>query len=288
MTLLSSGGYAEFVVADERHVMRVPERLSLFEAAGVPETWMTAFQLLYLVAGNLGEGKRVLIHGAASGVGTSAIQLVLGAGGVPLATAGSEAKLRAVQELGVRKEHCFNRKENGGLWADAVLARLEEEGVKGVDIVLDPVGGTYWEMNAKCLSVDSSWVLYGFLGGAAMVPPSLDDGRGPPLLASLLRKRIRLQGTTLKTRSPEYKAELRQKLEEHAHELWASGRYGPVLDKKMFGLGQAQAAHEYMETNANTGKIVLWVKDPEKEGEEARLLKKNQERWRKLDAAATL
>ena len=284
MTLLSSGGYAEYVAADERHMMKVPEGLSLFEAAGVPETWMTAFQLLHLVAGNLEKGKRVLIHGAASGVGTSAIQLVLGAGGIPLATAGSEAKLRAVQELGVREDLCFNRKDNGGVWSDAVLEALEKEGAAGVDIVLDPVGGTYWDMNAKVLAVDSSWVLYGFLGGAAMVEPS--GSSSAPLLASLLRKRVKLQGTTLKTRSPEYKAELRRRLEEHAASRWASGEYAPVLDKKMFPLDSAQEAHEYMESNANQGKIVLYVKHPASpvaevlaEGD---LMRKNQARWAEL------
>ena len=125
-----------------------------------------------------------------------------------------------------------------------------------MNAVLDCIGGSYWKQNANVLSQDGKWTLYGLMGG-----PKVDGA----LLAMLLRKRLRLEATTLRSRSLDYKKELTKRFSEHALSLFRNGRYQVILDKKSFTLEEAQASHDYMETNKNIGKIILQVSEEEQD-----------------------
>lgn len=236
MALLAGGGYAEYVVADEGCVIVLPEAMDLCVAGAVCENYLTAFQLLETV-GECKAGSTVLIHAGASGVGTAAIQLaktVFKAGKV-IVTAGSQDKLNKCIELGASQ--AVNRH---GDWSTAI-----EPG--SVDLVLDCVGASYADMNLKVLGIESSWVLYGLMGGAVC--------QDFPL-GSILRKRIRLEGTTLRARSLEYKSILVSSFCEKALPKIADGEIKVVVDS-VFTVDRIVDAHAYMEANSNTGKILI-------------------------------
>eukprot|EP00499_Haloplacidia_sp_CaronLabIsolate_P014177 CAMPEP_0196776888 /NCGR_PEP_ID=MMETSP1104-20130614/4900_1 /TAXON_ID=33652 /ORGANISM="Cafeteria sp., Strain Caron Lab Isolate" /LENGTH=347 /DNA_ID=CAMNT_0042147057 /DNA_START=54 /DNA_END=1097 /DNA_ORIENTATION=+ len=245
MALLAGGGYAEQVVVDERLLMRVPDEMPLSTAGGLPEVWLTAYQLLHFV-GRLREGDTVLIHAAGSGVGTAATQLAVAAGATVVGTAGREDKLEMAKSLGASA--VFNYKTE-----DWVAGALEFTGGKGVTLVLDCVGASYWRQHVEVLAPDGRWVLYGLMGGADV------DG---PLLGALLRKRIRLEATTLRARPIEYKAELTRAMWSFAAPRFADGSFRVVADRS-FALEEAQAAHEYVESNANVGKVLIRVREEE-------------------------
>lgn len=179
--------------------------MSIIDAAAIPEVWLTAYQLLHFVV-KIQPGDTVLIHAGGSGVGTAATQLALlhGAASVMI-TAGSDAKREHSLKLGA--SHAFNR---GDGWADQVL---EATGGRGVDVVLDCVGGSYWQQNVKALAMDGRWAVYGLMGGS--------DVNGP-ILAGILRKRLSVVGTTLRSRSNDYKAELVAAFTKTAAPLFSS------------------------------------------------------------------
>lgn len=243
MALLSGGGYAEYVSVPEPLAMRVPPHLSLYQAAAVPEAWLTAFQLLHLVA-HVKEGQVVLIHAGASGVGTAAIQLALLAGAVPVITAGSPEKLRLAKSLGAAAG--FNYKEDD--FAEKVCDFTKG---KGADIILDCIGGSCWEKNVDCLAIDGQWVLYGLMGGRTM--------QGD-LLGKLLSKRGQLLASLLRSRSLQYKADLVKAFSKRALPFFSdqSDSLKPVIDST-FNLENIVEAHKHMEANRNMGKIVINV-----------------------------
>ena len=242
MSLLNGGGYAEYVAVNENLLMPVPKGLDLRTAAGIPETWLTAFQLLHTVTG-VKSGDTVVVHAGGSGVGTAATQLAVNAGCRVFVTAGTQRKIAKGVELGAAGGANYKEED----WAEKVL---EMAGNDGVQSVLDCVGSSYWKQNAKVLSVDGRWTLYGLMGGANI------DG---PLLAMMLRKRLRLEATTLRSRSDEYKAELTAAFADHSLGLIESGEYSVIVDEKSFSLNDVQLAHDYMESNANIGKILVQV-----------------------------
>eukprot|EP00756_Hemistasia_phaeocysticola_P061999 Hpha_TRINITY_DN5418_c0_g1::TRINITY_DN5418_c0_g1_i2::g.192417::m.192417/K10133/TP53I3; tumor protein p53-inducible protein 3 len=242
MALLSGGGYADYVTVPEDLLMRIPQGYDLAKAAGLPETWLTAYQLLFLV-GNACEGESVVVHAAGSGVGTAATQLATAHGLKVLATAGSPDKLEVARKLGAKGG--FNYKE--GPWAPAVKSATDG---KGANVILDPVGGSYWEQNVDAIALDGRWVLYGLMGG-----PKVEG----PILAGLLRKRAAIMGTTLRSRSLEYRVALTRRFAEHALNKFDQGEYDVILDARSFSLEDSQAAHEYMESNANIGKIIIRI-----------------------------
>lgn len=244
MALVSGGSYAEYATVEATQLMPIPDGLSMTQAAAIPETWLTAFQLLHLVGGPLEENETVVVHAAGSGVGCAATQLAVGSGARVFATAGSQSKLDHAVSLGATAG--FNYKE--GPWAPSLK---EASGERGVQLVLDCIGGSYVEQNLDVMSTDARWVLYGLMGGA-----KVGDG---PFLGKLLRKRIQLRSTTLRARSKGYKADLVAKFSAHALPKFAEGSYRPILDTKQFSLDDAMEAHRYMASNANTGKIVLIV-----------------------------
>ena len=245
--LLVGGGYAEYAVVPIALLVPLPEEIPLAIGGAVCEVWMTALQLVH-TEGGLRAGQSVIVHAAGSSVGKAAIQLAVAGGATTVvATAGTEAKLEVAKRLGAT--HCVSRHAEGG-WID----EMERAGVAAgtVDLILDPVGASYWESNAAAIAVDGTHVLYGLMGGGAL-------SASTPVLASVLRKRITLRGTTLRTRALEYKAELARTMRASVLPAIASGAFEVVVDRTL-PLREAQAAHELVCANANNGKIVLLVR----------------------------
>jgi len=242
MALLGGGGYAEYITVNEDLVLPIPKGMSLSEAAAIPETWLTAYQLLHLV-GNVRPNDKVLIHAAGSGVGLAAVQLAKMAQAEVYVTAGSKAKLDAAISYGATKG--FNYKE--GPFSEGVLAATQGH---GVDLILDCVAGSFWEQNCATIAMDGRWVLYGTLSSGAV------NGN---FLSAILGKRIRLQGTTLRTRSLQYKADLVRQFTANAIPKFDSKELKPVVDCE-FPLGRIIEAHRHMEADKNIGKIVLLIR----------------------------
>lgn len=244
MALLPSGGQAQYVTVPEGLLMPIPAGLTLPQAAAIPETWLTAFQLLHLI-GNVRAGDSVLIHAGSSGVGTAAIQLARMAGAIPLVTVGSQDKLQMAEKLGAAGG--FNYKEE-----DFSEATLKFTKGTGVNLIIDCIGGSYWEKNVNCLAVDGRWVLYGLMGGA--------DINGP-LFSKLLFKRGSLITSLLRSRDKKYKEMLVKAFTEQILPHFSTEgpqRLLPVLDR-VYPLTEIQEAHKYMESNKHMGKIVLEV-----------------------------
>ncbi|ALC91584.1 NADPH:quinone oxidoreductase [Bacillus sp. FJAT-18017] len=239
--LLAGGGYAEKVKVSAGLCIPIPEKLDFIEAAAIPEAFLTAYLNLFDMA-KMKEGDIVLIHAAASGVGTAAIQLAIAAGATPIATAGSEEKLEFCRTLGAR--HLINYKE------EDFSERVEEiTSGRGVDIILDPVGASYFQKNLSSIALDGRWVVIGGMGGY--------DVENVPL-RSLMRKRASLIGSTLRSRSVADKSRLTRQFKEFALSRFSDGSLLPVVDK-VFNWREANEAHQYMEQNKNKGKIVLKV-----------------------------
>ncbi|KAI0019354.1 quinone oxidoreductase putative [Xylariomycetidae sp. FL0641] len=241
--LAYGGAYAEFIAADVRMLLHKPAALSWEQAAGIPETWITATQALHLV-GDFAPGKRVLWHAGASGVSIAGIQLARDAGaGAVYATAGSDAKCAFVtRELGA--DAAFNYKT--GDWAQGV--RDATDG-RGVDLIVDFVGASYFQQNLAAAATDARWVVLGLMGGSRL-------GEGVDV-APLLLKRIRIEGSTLRSRDPEYQGRLRDKLAEYVPHF-ESGKLQVKIDS-VFAMDDVVKAHQLMEENKTTGKIVCTV-----------------------------
>jgi len=240
MALLAGGGYAEQVVVHAGSVLRVPERLSLEEAAAVPEVFLTAFLNLFEV-GSLPAAGSALVHGGGSGVGTASIQLLKAAGSRVLITAGSEDKCARCLDLGADVAIDY-RKEN---FAERVR---EATGGRGVDVVLDSIGAAYLEGNLGSLAIGGRLVLIGLMGGAKVEVN----------LAVLLAKRLYVIGSTLRTRSVEEKAAITASFERRFGADLASGRVRPIVDR-VIPLEQVADAHRAMKASEHFGKIVLRV-----------------------------
>lgn len=240
MGLVNGGGYAEKVAMPADRAMKIPEVLSFEEAAAIPEVFLTAFQTLYWI-GKLKKDETVLIHAGGSGVGTAAIQLAkMLSNAKILVTAGSEEKLAYCSKLGA--DTMINYKEQD--FAEEVLQATNG---KGVDVILDFVGASYWEQNYQCIAVDGRWVLIGVLGGSTVNQIRLMD---------LMAKRIQITGTLLTPRSDKYKAELSKDFIHNAFDYFEQGKIQPVIDT-ILPISEVAKAHQHMEANKNIGKIIL-------------------------------
>ena len=235
--LLTGGGYAEAVNVDARQVLPLPHGLDLRTGAALPEVFATAWLNLFM-EGNLQAGERVLLHAGASGVGSAAIQLCRAFGHPCFVTAGSRAKLDACHQLGA--DAGFNRHD--GSFAEAVKAW------GGVDVILDPVGASYLPDNQRVLNTDGRLVLIGIMGGRHA---ELDMGR-------LLMKRQRLLGSTLRSKPAAAKGAIMQALSTHVWPLLESGEISALIDR-CWPVEQVNEAHAYMQSNANTGKVLLVI-----------------------------
>ncbi|MCC6959219.1 MAG: NAD(P)H-quinone oxidoreductase [Dehalococcoidia bacterium] len=240
MGLLAGGGYAEQVVTHHRLAMKVPANLSWQEAGATPEVYITAHDALRQCG--LVSGETVLIHAAGSGVGVAAIQIAKAMGASLVAgTAGSAAKLEQAQALGL--DVAVNYGEQ-----DFAAAVLEATGGRGVDVILDVIGPEYWERNMKALALRGRVVLVGMLGGGAT-----GVSLGP-----LMAKRASVRGTTLRARPLEEKADATRAFEKSVLPHIAAGRVKVVVDR-VYPLAEAAAAHEYLASNQNFGKVALTV-----------------------------
>ncbi len=240
MALLPGGGYAEQVVVEAGCALPVPERLSLEQAAAVPEVFLTAYLNLFQLGG-LEEAGSALVHGGGSGVGTAAIQLVKAAGATVIVTAGSEPKCRRCRELGA--DVAVNYRSE-----DFLAAARAATDDRGVDVVLDSIGAPYLERNLKALALDGRLVLIGLMGGAT--------GQVP--LGLLLLRRLHVIGSTLRARPVAQKAALVAAFRERFGRDLEQGRIAPVVDR-VLPLADAGEAHRVMAASEHFGKIVLRV-----------------------------
>ncbi len=239
MALLAGGGYAGKARVPSAQAMRIPDNLSFAEAAAVPEAFLTSW-LNLAILGGLKKGDVVVIHAAASGVGTAALQICRGMAGVILATA-SPPKHEACRALGAT--HVLARDDVPARLAEAVRAAA---GGRGADLIFDLVGGAYLEANVSALGLQGRLCCLSTMGGAKA---TLD-------LGALLGKRLTVMGSTLRSRSPAQKARLVRDFTERALPRFHSGELKPVLTRT-FSLAEAAKAHELMARNELVGKIVL-------------------------------
>lgn len=241
--LLPGGGYAQYAVVPAGMLIRLPDNLSYEQGAAIPETFLTAYLNLF-VLGRLSPGEMVLVHAGASGVGTSAIQLIRLAGAHSIVTAGSADKIAKCLELGAKAGWNYH----DGSFVDFV--RRETDG-RGADIIFDFVGAPYFHDNLRALAVDGRLIVIGTMGGTKV------DGFD---LGHILAKRQQIIGTALRSRSLEAKIELTAAFVAFAYDALAKGEIAPVLDR-VYDWRDVRAAHERMEANQNIGKIVLRVTD---------------------------
>ena len=236
--LLAGGGYAAYAAAPAVQCLPVPAPLDLVRAAALPETFFTVWVNVFQ-RGGLAAGESLLVHGGSSGIGTAAIALAHAKGATVLATAGSAEKCAACVRLGAAR--AINYKEE-----DFVAAVKEATGGRGVDMVLDMVGGDYTPRNLQCLALEGRLVQIAYQKG-----PKVEVD-----LALLMPRRLSLTGSSLRPRSPEEKGVIAQGLEQHVWPLIEEGRVAPLIHAT-FPLAQAADAHRLMESGAHIGKIVL-------------------------------
>lgn len=240
MALLPGGGYAELVAIPEKMAIPIPERLSFEEAAAIPEAFLTAREALFSL-GRTRAGDTVLIHAAAGGVGSAAVQLACRAGANVVATAGSADKVEAVRKLGAAVVVNYRTE-------DFVEAVKTASRGKGADVVLDFVGAQYWPKHAACLAIGGRCVVIGLLGGA----------NAEVNLGQLLQRRYQILGLVMRSRDVSDKIAITQAFIRESLPLVADGTLRPIIDS-VLPLAEAAKAHERMEANLNTGKIVLKV-----------------------------
>jgi len=239
--LIGGGGYAEFAVAPETATLPVPQGLSMVEAAALPETVFTVWHNVFERAA-LKPGEWFLVHGGASGIGTTAIPIATALGAKVMATVGSAEKAHVCRELGAVRAINYHEE-------DFVEAVRETTGGNGVDVILDMVGGDYIERNLKAAALEGRIVQIAFLKGSKV---ELD-------LMRLMLRRLTLTGSTLRVQSAETKARVAKAIEERIWPLIAESKFKPVIDST-FPLKDAAAAHRRIDDPAHIGKIVLIVK----------------------------
>ena len=238
--LVAGGGYAERAAVPHQQCLPIPKGLSAIQAAGLPETFCTVWTNVFQ-RGKLAAGETILIHGGTSGIGTTAIQLASAFGARVLTTAGSDEKCAAARQLGAG--HAFNYKTQ-----DWVADAKRVTGGRGVDVILDIVGGDYIARNLALLSVEGRLLQIAFLKSA----------KAEVDFSMVMRKRLTVTGSTLRPRSPEEKGMIARDLLARVWPLLERGTVAPVIHK-VFPLADAAGAHRLMEESSHIGKIVLDV-----------------------------
>jgi NADPH:quinone reductase len=238
--LVAGGGYAEYCTAPEAQALPVPKGLSMVDAASLPETFFTVWSNVY-DRGRLAPGETLLVQGGSSGIGVTAIQMAAALGNRVLATAGSDEKCAACVRLGAEKAINYRTQ-------DFVAEIKTATAGKGVDVILDMVGGDYVPREIKCLADDGRLVFIAFLRG----PKTELD------IFEVMRKRLVITGSTLRPRPVEFKGAIARNLREKVWPLIEAGRIKPEI-YKTFPLAEAREAHRLMESSLHIGKIVLTV-----------------------------
>ncbi len=238
--LVTGGGYAEYCVAHESHALPVPETISLTEAAAIPETFLTVWTNVF-ERGALKAGETILIHGGTSGIGTTGIQLAKAFGATVITTAGSDEKCAACRKLGA--DHAINYRTE-----DFVQECKRVTEGRGVQLILDMVGGEYIDRNYEAAAVDGRIVQIAFQGPSKA---TVDFRR-------LMLKRLTHTGSTLRARAIEEKAAIVRAVEQKVWPLLIAGKVRPVMYRE-FALKEAAQAHTLMESSTHIGKIVLTI-----------------------------
>jgi NADPH:quinone reductase len=238
--LVAGGGYAEYCAAPAVQCLPIPQGMEAVAAGAIPETFFTVWTNVF-ERGRLAAGERLLVHGGASGIGTTALQLARAFGAVVFATAGSDGKCDACRSLGAAVAINYRTQD----FLDVV--RAETSGA-GVDVILDIVGGGYLARNLGCLATNGRLVQIGLMGGAT----------AEINLRPVLDRRLTITGSTLRARSVAEKGALAREVETHVWPLLAAGRVAPIIDR-VFPLRAAAEAHRRLESGEHVGKIVLAV-----------------------------
>jgi len=238
--LLTGGGYAEYCVAPVQQCLPLPRGLSMVQAAGLPETFFTVWSNVFDRA-KLQPGESLLVHGGASGIGTTAIQLATALGSTVYATAGSDERTRAIEALGATRGINYRRED----FAEVIH---ELTNGQGVNVILDMVAGDYTARNIRSLADDGRLVIIAMLGGAKA---QIDCWQ-------IMRRRLTLTGSTLRARSVAFKADIAQTLQKTVWPLLEQGRIKPIIHTAL-PLHQAAKAHAMMQASEHMGKIILTV-----------------------------
>jgi putative PIG3 family NAD(P)H quinone oxidoreductase len=242
--LVPGGGYAEYCATPADHCLPIPRGLSFEEAAAIPETFFTVWSNVF-DRGKLRAGETFLVHGGTSGIGVTAIQLARAFGAKVATTAGSEEKCRRAREIGADLAISYRTQD-----FVTEVARFTDG--KGVNLILDMVGGPYFERNLECLATEGRLVQIAFLQG----------GEVPLKLARMMAKRIMLTGSMLRPRSVAEKTAIASGLREHVWPLLESGKVRIVLDR-VYPFEEAIEAHRRMESSEHVGKIIFKVSEGE-------------------------
>lgn len=238
--LVQGGGYAEYCTAPLDQCLPIPKGLRLVEAASLPETFFTVWSNVFDRAGLKG-AETLLVQGGSSGIGVTAIQMATALGHRVFATAGTDEKCRACEVLGA--DRAINYRTE-----DFVEVVKSATAGKGVDVILDMVGGDYVQREISCLADDGRLVFIALLGG----------GKATVNLGPVLLRRLTITGSTLRARPVAFKAAIAAKLREHIWPLIEAGKIKPVIHRT-FALEQAAEAHALMESSTHVGKIVLEI-----------------------------
>jgi len=238
--LVAGGGYAEYCVAPAPQCLPAPRGLELVDAAAIPETFLTVWTNVF-ERGRLQAGESILVHGGSSGIGTTAIQLARSFGARVFATAGSADKCAACERLGA--ERCINYRD-----ADFVSEIRELTAGRGVDVVLDMVGGAYFARNVDALATEGRLVEIATLQGA----------KAELNIQTIMQRRLTITGSTLRARPIADKGAIAASVHRHVWPLIESGAVKPIVYAR-FPLRDASAAHRVMESSAHIGKLVLLI-----------------------------
>lgn len=239
--LTNGGGYADYAVAPAAQCLPWPSGYDAVRAAALPETFFTVWANLFQ-AGRLQSGEAALIHGGSSGIGVTAIQLGRALGATMYATAGNEEKCAACRRLGAAEAINYRTQD-----FVEEIRRLTEK--RGVDVILDMVGGPYMAPNLRCLAMDGRLVLIAFLGGSKV---------GELDFTPVMVRRLTITGSTMRPRSTAQKGAIANELREKVWPMLDAGHCCPVINAT-FPLAQAAEAHRLMESSAHIGKIILTV-----------------------------
>jgi NADPH2:quinone reductase len=240
MALVAGGGYAEEAVVDRGSLLPVPETFTIEEAGAFPEVYLTAYLNLFMLGG-LSAGGTALVHGGSGGVGTAAIQLAQEAGARVFVTAGTDDRCRRCSELGAEIAINYRDRDFAGVC-------LEATGDRGVDVVLDCIGGSYLGKNLTVLTTEGRLVVIGLMGGTT----------GELDLRRLLSKRIRIIGSTLRALSPARKAEIVSSFLDRFGDALQAGRLRPVIDS-VYPIERVADAHRRLASGEAFGKVVLRI-----------------------------
>lgn len=242
--LTPGGGYAEYVAVQAGHCLAIPKGLNMIQAAGLPETYFTVWVNVFDRVG-LSEGETLLVHGGASGIGTSAIQIAKAMGNTVYATAGSDERVQAIEALGCDKGINYKTQD----FVEEIKALTNK---RGVDVILDMVAGDYISKNIRCLAEDGRLSMIAIMGGRM----------GELDAAHIVFKRLTVTGSSLRARSNEYKAKIAQALEANVWPLIESGAIKPVVHA-VFDYTEIQKAHQMMDAGDQIGKIIITFPDNE-------------------------